>query len=1111
LAVAVLTRVAAHPDELVAALAGELAQPLGDPFATEVVAVPTRGIERWLTQRISSELAALGVGDGVCANVRFTSPRRLVEEVLRGVPALAVTAEAWDTAAQRAHLLTVIDDGRHEPWLALVARYVAGPDESVDPVPNRLAAATKMARLFDTYARRRPEMIRAWAGGVDVGPDGAPLPDRARWQPMLWRALRDRIGAPSFPEVLPDARQLLRTDATAFDLPPRLMVYGLTAIDPLDLDVLMAVGANRAVHLFLLNPSPALWAAVATPAPSPGLTRSEAARAVPPGGHTLLRSWGQESRELQLVLAGRGVGGSPEPSPPFSRATLLARIQYDIRRDRPARVDAALSAAVAAGEDRSVQVHICHGPRRQVEVVRDAVLHALSADPTLEPRDVVIMTPDLATFAPLLEGAFPAGEAAADGDGVPDLRLRIADRSPAATNPLVRFAASVLALAGSRFEAASIRDLVSRPVVQQRFGFDADTAGTILTVIDDTNVRWGLDATERVEWGAGHNPERTWRRALDRALAGVFTADSPIRVLGDVAPLDGVEGQEAAPVGILAAVLDRLAAIRDLLGGGLALSEWPAAIGTAVRMLAAPAWGEEWQWAQLERLLRETFPPTAAGDDPPVTLTEARSALAAWSDDRPSPLHFRTGDITVCTLVPMRSVPYRIVCLLGMDDERFPRTSRTDGDDLLVGHEIVGDHDRAAEDRQLLLDALLAASDQLIVTYSGKDELTAVEYPPAVPVAELLDLIATMVAEDAGGRVVTEHPLQPFAVANFAPRALGLPGPWAFDPVQLAAAEAAQRRLPADGQGGTWPEWEVPTEIRLDDLIAYLQHPTRRFLRTRAGFTVPPRSEAPDDSLPVTLGSLEAWAVKDRLLTGLIAGHDIDALVARERSSDALPPGDLAVPAIEAAVAAAEQLAAAAARFEVDPSRRKPWSGAVAVAGYTVVGSVLADPEHAHIAVVTPSKIKAATRLRAIAELAFLTALEPEQPWRAILVGRRDGGEGHIAVTVDRLGRDPDERRTGALTILGGLVALFVEGHQRPLPIPCETAFAWQRRAGSDRSRAAGEAKEKWEGRFSEGADPAHVMVFPHLAATDRLIAEFAGYCERLWGPLLWLMREKNV
>ena len=958
-------------------------------------------------------------------------------------------------------------------------------------------------------------MVRSWAAGADTGPDGAPLLPGRRWQAELWRSVRQQIAVPSFPELLPSGLDPIRTGSVDLDLPLRVMVYGLTAIDPLDLDVLVALAAAREVYLFVLSPSPALWTAETArnaEVPSQPLLRSRD-RSGAVAEHPLLRSWAQESREFQVVLGSNGLHATPVAARRSTTGSVLGRLQDDVRANRAAVLDEALAAAVAGGKDRSIQVHACHGDRRQVEVLRDAILHVLTADPTLEPRDIVVMTPDLATFAPLLEGAFPAGDAALTDGGLPDLRLRIADRSPAATNPLVRFAATVLDLADSRLEAGMIRDLVAKPVVQQRFGFDAEASSAIVGVIDDTNVRWGFDAGHRRAWGAGHNPERTWRRALDRALAGVFAADGAVRTIGDVAPLDGVEGQEAVPVALLASIMDRVAAIRELLGGEMPLSRWSAAISSAVRMLAAPAWGDEWQWTQLERLLGDTFPrPNRGGADPVVALPDARRAIAAWAEDRPSPLHFQTGNVTVCTLVPMRSVPYRVVCLLGMDDDRFPRTSRADGDDLLVGHEVVGDLDRAAQDRQLLLDAVMAAGDHLIVTYSGKDELTAAAYPPAVPIVELSDTLTAMVGRDAVEALRTEHPLQAFADANFTPDVLNTAGPWGFDPMQLAAAEAVHRRHDDDDQEvAQWPAWADPTEIRLDDLVAFLQHPSRRFIRARVGFTVPKRGDISDDSLPVTLDSLGAWGVTDRLVKGLLAGHDVDALLGRERSSDALPPGDLAAASIEKAVAGATAIAAAASARNIDPASQRPWSGVVDLGERSIEGSVVADPAQAHLTVVTASRIKASTRLKAFAELAFLTALEPATAWEAILIGRRDKGEGHMAVTISSLGKDPEQRRSTAHEILAGLVELYVEGHQLPLPIPCETAFAWQRRVGSDRNQAADRAREKWEGRFSEAVDPAHELLFPHLASTDLLIAEFAGYCERLWGPLLWRMRERPV
>ena len=479
-----------------------------------------------------------------------------------------------------------------------------------------------------------------------------------------------------------------------------------------------------------------------------------------------------------------------------------------------------LSTTVESGADRSIQIHVCHGARRQAEVMRDAVLHVLAADDTLEPRDVVIMTPDLETFAPLLEAAFPSTESNT-ADGLPDLRLRIADRSPAATNPLVRITADLLSVADGRLEAGVVRELVARPVVQHRFGLETDTTSELIGLIDDATIAWGLDSTERETWGAGTNDERTWIRGLDRVLSGVFYADDRVRVVEATAPMDGIEGDDAAIAGTLANIVDRLVAARRLLDDARPMSEWARAISSSVQLLAAPAWGDEWQLDQLERLLADTFavPESAADDvDPVISLAEARSVVSSWTEDRPSPLHFRTGDVTVCTLAPMRSVPYRVVCLLGMDEARFPRASRSDGDDLVLRHEIVGDPSRSAEDRQLLLDAVMAAGETLIVTYSGRDEMTNAELPPCVPVAELNDTLTEMIGDDAREKLTTTHPLQGFSEANFAADRLGVVGPWAFDAIQLHAALAVQarirrqrRRRPTYGRTGNQPNRSAST------------------------------------------------------------------------------------------------------------------------------------------------------------------------------------------------------------------------------------------------------------------------------------------------------------
>jgi len=1109
-----------HPDDLVGLLADQLAQPLADPFATEVVAVPTRGIERWLTQRIASELGARDVGDGVCANVAFPSPGRLVFDILRRVPELEASVAAWEGGALVGRVLEALDEHRTEDWLWLLDRYLGEPDRSGGN-GRRISAARKVARLFTRYARRRPQMILAWVAGEDLGPDGEPISDVAVWQPRLWRLLRGAIDVPSLPELLPAGLDPIRSGAIDPGLPPRLAVYGLTALDPLDLQVLEAMSAQRDLHLYLLHPSPALWRL---------MTNGDAAAAnerrtnveTDAAAHPLLASWARDSRELQLVLRSTGL-----PTVDITQgesgvsATLLGRLQDDVRHNLAPAYSAELASTVSSGTDRSVQIHVCHGERRQVEVARDAVLHALSADPSLEPRDVVIMTPDLATFGPLLEAAFPVagrrvGDAGAATDALPDLRVRIADRAPAATNPLVRLAATVLDLAASRLETSAIRELIAEPAVRRRFNIDEDTAGQLHMMIDDANVKWGLDAGHREQWGAGRLADQTWRRALDRALAGVYLSDNPTRVVGDIAPLDGIEGQEAIVAGLLAQILDRVVAVKTQLEAARPRGEWAEAIASSVQLLAAPGWDDEWQWSQLGRLLQQTFEPDGDAPEPAPLLSRAEAAVlvADWAQDQPSPLHFRTGDITVCTLAPMRSVPYRVVCLVGMDDDRFPRISSSDGDDLLADHEVVGDPDRAAEDRQLLLDAVMAAGDHLVMTYSGRDELTNAKYPPAVPIAELRDVLQATVGSAALEHLITQHPLQGFSLDNFIDGRLGVAGPWSFDPMQFDGARALQQGPEGVAQPDIRPAaLDMPDPVLLPDLVAFLRNPARWYLRKHMQFSIPAAPEPVDDTLVVDVNNLEAWALRERILTGLAFGGDVAAVAAHIRASDALPPGDLGNDDLASAVEQAAELWDLAVDQDFAPDRHRQFAGEVSIGGVTVEGKVEADPEAGQLVTLTASRLGARLRIVAACELAFLSAFAPDIPWRAVLIGRADRGPTLRVVTLGPMGGDPAARHTAASDQLGGLLSLYIQGHSGPVPLPAKTSYAWQRGLGTGRSEAYKAARQAWvSDRFSpESSDPAYGMVFPEMRTLDALLAsDFPVHAGKLWLPILAISSEKT-
>ena len=468
----------------------------------------------------------------------------------------------------------------------------------------------------------------------------------------------------------------------------------------------------------------------------------------------LLASWGQDVRELQLV-AGPPADADHHHGTTAATGTLLARIQADVRADRPSPgppLPGQADERLELGGDRSIQVHACHGRARQVEVLRDAILHELAEDPALEPRDVIVMCPDIETFAPLIGATFGAGEISPEDDELedlpeelrpPDLRVRLADRSLRQTNAVLGFVSRLLELADQRLTASQVLDLADREPVRRRFGLDDDDVARVEEWVAQSGIRWGLDAAHRAPFKLDKLPAGTWRSGLDRVLLGVAMTDEEQRLFGGVLPLDDVESGAIDLAGRLAELIDRLQAALDRMRKPMTVGGWTAAIAAAADAMTATAGRDAWQRAELQRLLDdvEREAAVAGAEATTLALAEVRALLAARLEGRPTRTNFRTGHLTICTLVPMRSVPHRVVCLLGLDDGEFPRKSVRDGDDLVLRDPHVGDRDSRTEDRQMLLDALMAATDRLIVTYTGKDERTNTPRPPAVPVGELLDVV----------------------------------------------------------------------------------------------------------------------------------------------------------------------------------------------------------------------------------------------------------------------------------------------------------------------------------------------------------------------------------
>lgn len=974
-----------------------LAVPPADPFTPDVVAVESAGVQRWLSQAVAAE-------QGVCANVEFPRPSRLLAEVLAGASGVPVEADPWRPARLAWHVLRAIDAAGDDPALAPVASYVAGEERS----GRRMATALRVAGLLASYSRHRPELLVGWADDRETG-----VPPDLRWQPRLFRRVREAVGVPSPAERVEAACAALAERPDLVDLPERVVVFRPDRLSESDRRLLDALAGHREVHL---------WEAERRVSFEPGLT----------------------------------------------------------------------SAAI--------QVHSCHGRARQVEVLRDALLGLLEDDPTLELRDIVVMAPDAATFAPLLSAAFDDVGGTHPGQV---LRTRLADGSVRETDGIAGLLSRLVSLARGRVTVSDVLDLAALPVVRERFGFGDDELELVASWAEGAGVRWGVDVSSRAAYALGRYPQGTWRAGLDRLLLGVAMDAEELRLVGGVLPVDDVDSGDIDLAGRLAELVDRLDGVLTGFASEQPLTAWVETVEDALDGLARLSYDESWQRGRVTRHLARLV--ESAGDladTVSLDLADVTVLLADVLDGTPVRSGFRSGRITVTSLAPLRGVPHRVVAVLGLDDGEFPRAGRASGDDLVGRMPRPGDPDRGRDDRALLMDAIASASEHVLLLYGGHDERTGAARPPAAPLGEIVDALSSTPP-------VVEHPLQPFDPRAYAPGELAPDTPFGFDPVGLAGARALlgerQPVPPFLSRPVTTPALDT---VDLDLLVRFLDHPVKGFLRQGLEIVVPDDEEEAGIELPVELTGLDEWKLGDRLLRAGIDDTPYHTVVAAEVARGSLPPGMLGKAAFDKVMqgvgalleGTSEIRAGVAQRMDVDvelPSGRR------------LVGS-LREVYGDHLVRLEYSRFKPKHRLAAWVHLLAVTAQDSGRGWHATVAGR-GRRPGAIERTTFK-GVLPDRARY----LLDDLVDLMRSGLAEPLPLfdtPSATYAATRhdgRPVGVAMLRAAGD----WTSRFGPALDPAHQLVwgsatFEEIAAgrggqgDSTEPTRFGALARRVWEPVL--------
>lgn len=1017
-------------------------EPTSDPLTPETLLVPSLGMQRWLQLELARE-------QGIAANLDFKLPASFVWQLITRVFPDVPRRSAFDPEVLAWRVLEALPRIGELDGAALAANWKAAD------AAGRYELAWRVADVFDQYLIYRPDWLRFWEAGkrLDLGPDEA-------WQAALWRELT-RSGEPHRARLLGDLEQALR-QGRVVGLPERLAVFGVSSLPPMIWRLLTALGEHIEINLFLLNPSQEYWGQ---------LRRGDAGE----GAHPLLASLGQQGRDFINTVAASGVN-EPVKSQAFvapTTGTVLAAVQSDLLT-QTVRGDGERLAVSA--DDDSLQVQVCHSALREVEVLHDQLLMQFEKHPDLMPDDVLVMCTDIQRYAPLIEAVFATRKTPA---AIP---YTIADRRLETEEPLLRRFADLLALPGSRFEVERVLALLEEPALRARFELDEADVPVIRRWCEQLHVRWGRDAADRATRGLPTDVPMTWRDALARlqlgfALPAEMAASDDARFAGRV-PAEAVFSVGQAQVmARLALLLEALLNWEQKLSYARPLNDWADTLDSLLDAFFAETADSRDALQYLRNAVLEMRDQARrapeAGEQPFAVIRRWLNRQVKGLESRRGFLH---GAVTFCAMVPMRSLPFRMIAVLGMDDGAFPRQQKPWPFDLMADNPAAGDRSRRQDDRYLFLETLLAARETLYLSHVGLSDVDGTVRPPSPVLAELMDQVrATVDLSDEKAfrqRFYTEHALQPFSPRYFS----GTEKLFSF-----SGRFAAASRLPGLKTEQAEAAFKVPLPPAPEDLLTitpqrferFLSHPQRFFLRERMGVNIPYASEQLSDEEPVDL--TDQRELRQRL-------YRQDQLnVEGLRAEGLLPSGAWGVQLCDEQAEEVEQVRQRVQALQA--TALEPVRVHEVVNGVTFAG-VLEDVTSAGLVRVSlENKIYATDVLRLYFAHLLLCATQPA------------GAElcSHLIGLKDTITLQPVENPAQALADFS---AAYKDGLCWPLPLFRRASPAWVKKQNID------DARKAWEGNDYNTGDREDAWIQLLWRNADPCDERFMQWAERLYGPV---------
>jgi exodeoxyribonuclease V gamma subunit len=1045
-----------------------LASPAGPPLEAETVVVQSTGMARWLALRVAASM-------GVAANLRFPFPAAYLWEAYQKVldDDLPAPRSKFRPGVMTWRLMHLLPQMTEEPGFETVRSYLRAGDELA-----RFELASRIADSYDAYLVYRPDWIAAWEQGP--GKD-------APWQARLWPALRAGLDEHRVDLQRRFLERLRSIPGPLARLPARSAVFGISTMPPAYLQAIEALAAHQDLHLFVLNPCREYWGDIVSERERSrralGVDASAAYLAV---GHPLLASTGRQGRDfLEMVAQLEGVREECFEEPEGD--ALLSRLQRGILDLRePSSLP--FKGRSDGLPDLSFQVHVSHGKLREIEILHDQLMRLFQADPALAPGSVVVMTPDIDDYQPYIEAVFRARS------GRHHIPYTVADRTPLSESLLLAAVFALFDLVDGRLECDRVMALLDHACIRRRLEVDEVQAEQLREWAGELQVHWAMDAEERQQLGLPQLSAGTWRSALDRLLLGLAVGSEALPSRPELPPFVGVGDTDGDLVGRFHELVMNAQALRQALAGRHAPTTWRDLLTATLDRVVTPAAAEESEFQVLHGALAEFAEDAAvAGFDGMVGFRSVRGALARLLAGKQRQGRFLAGSVSFCAMVPMRSVPFECVCLIGMNDGSYPRRHSVPGFDLMASDRRRGDRSRREDDRYLFLEAILSARRYLYLSYVGRSPRDDSEIPPSPLLTELLELVdAHAVAVDCGPHPVRiRHPLQAFSPRYFRAE----PGLVSYSE-ELAAAvtQVGQQQVPpALVRPPLPPPGEEPGDgLSLEALIDFLANPPRHLLRQHLAIELGQRHRVLESSEPFWLDGLGAYRLRQRMCELIPKGLAGEALRQHLEAEGLLPLGAPGKLRFAAELAKVEGLLARLADAGGDGAAPALMDLVCEQAGFRLQGRITLGRDGGHLAW-RPGRVRAEDRLAAwVRHLALALAVPSSRRGRTRLLG--------IAPDEDLLFLpvvDPARH-------LGGLLALYRRGRRQPiawLPAPGE-AYLNALAKGHSEAEALAAAAREWNGNERHKVPGPDAYARLLLGSQLQLDGEFAELTLGILTPL---------